>query len=277
MENFQLSLLFKIIGLGSASGLIYQNNNLILIGDNSGFLYNYNIATKKLSTHALIENAMPNIEKKRKPDFEAVTKYENSIYVFGSGSTKNRNVMVEVDATSKNVIKKHDLSSFYKQLQQFGTIKPDDFNIEGALFSGKNWYIANRGNGKKTKNTIFTSVGKKFDDNLEIVAHKFKLPKINDVKTSFTDLILINNKIYFLAAAEATDSTFFDGEIMGTIIGSIDIATMTIDFTKQISTNQKFEGITLFKKSGNEISFLLCEDNDSPILESNIYKLKLIL
>ena len=275
MEQFQLSLLLKIIGLGSASGLIYSNNNLTLIGDNSGFLYDYNITTKKLSTHALIENAKANIEKKLKPDFEAIAKFENSYYIFGSGSTENRNIMLEVDAVSKKVNAKTDLSYFYESLQSFGNIKEKDFNIEGATFDGQNWYIANRGNGKKTKNIIFTVKGKSLDGEIQIVANKFKLPKLNDVKTSFTDIIKVNNKIYFLAAAEDTDSTFFDGEVMGTIIGCIDIKTMTIDFTHQISKTQKFEGLTVFEQTDDKITFLLCEDNDTTLLESNIYKLTL--
>ena len=273
MQQIQLSLLFKIIGLGSASGLIYQNNNLTLIGDNSGFLYSYNIKTKKLNTHALLENAQPNIEKKLKPDFEALTQFENSIYIFGSGSTENRNKMIQVDATTKKIIKNTDLTDLYLSLQSFGNIKPNDFNIEGAIFNGTSWYFANRGNGEKTKNVIFTIKGNSFDDEIQIVSNKFKLPKLSGVKTSFTDLVLVQNKIYFLAAAEDTDSTFFDGEIKGTLVGCIDIKTMTLDFTKQIATNQKFEGITLFEQTQNQLTFLLCEDNDSPILESSIYKL----
>ena len=275
MDHFQLSLLFKIIGLGSASGLLYHNNNLTLIGDNSGFLYNYNIQSKKLSTFALIDNAVANIEKKLKPDFEAITQHNNLIYIFGSGSTKNRNVMIEMDAVNKKVIRKHDLSDLYKQLQIIGNIKPDDFNIEGAFFDGQQWYIANRGNGKKSKNIIFTIKSKSLLNPLSIKANKFKLPKINNVKTSFTDLLLVGDKLYFLAAAEDTDSTFFDGEILGTVLGCINLKSMTIDFTTKISDRQKFEGITLYQQTATEISFLLCEDNDSPVLESDIYQLTL--
>jgi hypothetical protein len=38
-----------------------------------------------------------------------------------------------------------------------------------------------------------------------------------------------------------------DGEILGSLIGRIDIETMKIDFTK-ISPTNKFEGLTLFSK-----------------------------
>ena len=273
MDHFQLTLLFKIIGLGSASGLLYHNNNLTLIGDNSGFLYDYNIQSKKLNTHALIDNAATNIEKKLKPDFEAITLHNKTIYIYGSGSTKNRNVMIEMDAFSKKVIRKHDLSDLYRQLQIIGNIKADDFNIEGAVFDGEKWYIANRGNGKKTKNVIFTIKSKSISNAAVIDAKKFKLPKLNGVKTSFTDIILVSNKIYFLAAAEDTDSTFFDGEILGTLLGCIDLKTMSVDFTTKISDHKKFEGIALYQQTSKTISFLLCEDNDSPVLESEIYQI----
>jgi hypothetical protein len=37
----------------------------------------------------------------------------------------------------------------------------------------------------------------------------------------------------------------------------------------------KFEGLTLFYKNDKQIAFLLCEDNDTDLLESGIYKLSL--
>jgi hypothetical protein len=51
------------------------------------------------------------------------------------------------------------------------------------------------------------------------------------VRTCFTDAVLVDEKIYFLATAENT-YTYDDGEILGSLIGRIDIETMKIDFTK---------------------------------------------
>ena len=113
MDNFQLSFLLKIIGLGSASGLLYHDKTILAIGDNSGFLTEYNIETKKITQHPIIENAKQNIEKKVKPDFESITQFENNIYIFGSGSTENRNKMVQVDAKSKKIIKTDDVTDLY--------------------------------------------------------------------------------------------------------------------------------------------------------------------
>lgn len=277
MEKFQLTLLFKIIGLGSASGLIYHDNTILAIGDNSSYLYEYQIQSDKLERHALAENAQENIAKQFKPDFEAITQYQDSLYIFGSGSTENRNVMVQVDAKTKTVIASNDLSNLYLAMQSFGEIKPEDFNLEGAIYNGETWFLFNRGNGNTNKNIVFTIDAKNLTNEFRILSNAFKLPKIKGIRTSFTDAILVDNKIYFLATAENTASTYDDGEVLGSLIGRIDVNKMKIDFTEKITDTQKFEGITLFKKSEKEIEFLLCEDNDTEVLESNIFKLKLDL
>jgi hypothetical protein len=271
----QLQFLFKIIGLGSASGLVYHNNTIVAVGDNSSYLYEYTISNEKLERYPLQENAQENTLKKIKKDFEAITQFEDTIYVFGSGSTENRNTMVQVDAKTKKVITTQDLSMLYASMQSFGEINPEDFNLEGAIYSGENWFLFNRSNGKKSKNAIFTISGKNLTDEFSILHNKFKLPKIKGVETSFTDAILVGDQIYFLATAEATESTYHDGEVLGSIIGQIDVAKMKLKSYKIISKTNKLEGITLVEETPETISFLLCEDNDTEVLESNIYKITL--
>ena len=81
--------------------------------------------------------------------------------------------------------------------------------------------------------------------------------------------------IYFLSTAEDTKSTYDDGEVLGSFIGRIDLKSMKIDFTQKITSTNKFEGLTFYKKDNNKIEFLLCEDNDTELLETKIYKLSL--
>ena len=274
MEKFTLEILFHIIGIGSASGLIYKDNNLFIIGDNSGFLYEYNIESKNLQRHEIIENATENIAKSEKPDFEAITHFGDNLYVFGSGSTAKRNKMIQINTLEKE-ISTNDLTDLYSVMQSFGEIKPEDFNIEGAIYTGEEWYLFNRGNGKSAKNVLFTIQGKNLVNEFNILSNNYKLPKIKGVRSSFTDAVALDNKIYFLSTAEDTDSTYNDGEILGSFIGCIDTKTMKIDFTKKISDTHKFEGLTVYKNSADTIEFLLCEDNDTEVLETNIYKLTL--
>lgn len=273
MEKFTLEILFQIIGIGSASGLLYQDNSLYVIGDNSGYLYEYNIDNTDLKKHELIANPTENIAKNLKPDFESITNHNDTLYIFGSGSTDQRNKMIEFDLKSKNKIATNNLTEFYAVMQNFSSIKPEDFNLEGAIFNGENWYLFNRGNGKTNKNAIFTIHAKSLGEEFSLIAVDYKLPKIKGVRSSFTDAILVDDKIYFLATAEDTKSTYNDGEILGSFIGRIDLKTMKIDYTKKITSTNKFEGLTLYKKSNNQIEFLLCEDNDTDDLKTTIYKL----
>lgn len=277
METFQLQLLLKIIGLGSASGLLFNNDILLAIGDNSSFLYEYHINTKELQKHPLLENASEAVAKKDKLDFEAIAQFDNKIYLFGSGSTEKRMQMITVDATSKKVLATTDLSNLYASMQSFAEIKPEDFNIEGVAYNGENWFLFNRGNGTNGQNVVFTIGGANLTDDFSVVFNKIKLPKIKGVRSTFTDALLIDDKIYFLATAEDTANTYDDGEVLGSLIGRIDAATMKLDFTKKITDSHKLEGIALAKKSEKDLEFILCEDNDTELLESNIFKLTITL
>lgn len=277
MEKFTLEQRFQISGIGAASGLIYKDNSLLIIGDNSSYLYEYEMDSRNLKRHPLLENPSENILKKEKPDFEAITTFGESIYVFGSGSTQKRNKMVQINAADKKIVATNDLTDLYAILQNSAEIKPEDFNIEGAIYNGKSWYLFNRGNGSSTKNVLLEVQGELLTKQITVLSYAYQLPRIKGVHSSFTDGILVESTIYFLATAEDTTSTYEDGDVLGSLIGSIDLKTMKINFTKKISDSHKFEGLTLYKHSKEKIEFLLCEDKDTDTLETDIYKLSLDL
>ncbi len=152
-------------------------------------------------------------------------------------------------------------------------IKSKEFNIEGAIYTGEYWLLFNRGKGKSNRNVIFTVKGNNLTDQSEIQFTNIKLPKINGFHAGFSDAILVDDKIYFLATAENSTSVDTEGRILGSILGRIDRASMKLEFTSKISDSQKFEGITLFSSSVDKIEFLLCEDSDTDVLRSDIYKL----
>lgn len=270
MEKFQLSILFKIIGIGSASGLVYQNDILYIISDNSTYLYEYHMADEKLKKIALVENPKENIPKKDKPDIEAITSQRNDIVIIGSGSTEKRNKIYMYDQKENKVWRK-DFTSDYSIIKKELNISDNELNIEGLIMKGKTFYFFQRGNGSLGKNGIIFCDENKIKD--KIIFIPFDLPKIKNVAATFTDAVLVDDKIYFLAAAEDTTSTYNDGEVLGSLIGTIDLKAMTLEKTLQISDKNKFEGLALYKKTETGIEFLLCEDNDSDVLKTNIYKL----
>ena len=273
MEKIQLTAFLKILGIGAASGIVYTNNSLFVISDNSGFLYQYQLQNNHLLKHPLIENPSENILKKLKSDFESITLKGNELHIFGSGSTRNRNKKI-IFNLKNNSIQEYDLSELYKNIKTSISISDDELNIEGAFYYNEDLHLLQRGNGANSKNGMLKI---NFNGNIndKIQFQSVQLPKIKHIETSFTDAIVVENKIYFLACAEDTLSTYDDGDILGSLIGCMDIATFKIDFTHQISNTHKFEGLTLYQKTETEIIFLLCEDNDSEDLESTIYKIVL--
>ena len=270
MEKFQLSVLFKIIGIGSASGLLYHNDLLYVISDNSTFLYEYNIPNEKLNKIPLVDYHQENIPKKDKPDFEAITYYKDAVVLLGSGSTKKRNLSF-LYSSEYDSVKQNKIVDLYQKIKQQLNIADNELNIEGFIMNRNNLYLFQRGNGIEGKNGIITVYNSRNES--EIGFTIYDLPKIKNVPTTFTDSILIDETIYFLAAAENTTSTYDDGEVLGSIIGTIDLKTMKLENYLQISDTHKFEGLTLYKKTATHIELLLCEDNDSEVLETTIYKL----
>lgn len=271
MENFKLTTFVTIQGISSASGLVYSQNVLFVISDSSNFLYQFDIDKKLLLKFPLVKEARENIEKENKPDLESITQYGNQLIMLGSGSTQKRNTMFTLDLGS-DALQTQDLTALYQNLKTVGSFSDDQLNIEGAIYAHQTMLLFQRGNSKNSRNGIFI-IPNNQEDGIRFIP--ISLPTLDGIETTFTDAILVNDKIYFLACAENTESTYEDGEVLGTILGIMNAPTFEIIDVQLLSEHQKFEGITLYKESENELEFLLCEDNDTETTEAEIYKLTL--
>lgn len=268
MEKFQLEVFLILVNLGAASGLVYTADTIYLICDSSSYLYHYSFATEKTTKIELTTDAKENIEKKNKPDFESITLMENQLYLFGSGSGLNRNQLITYNLKSGK-ISERNIQPQHDSLQKKFGVSADDYNIEGVVYYNQKTFFFQRGNGPKEQNGVFI-----LDDNTkETSYHPIELPELQGVKATFTDAVLVDNQIYFLAAAEKSKSTYLDGEVTGTIIGRLSPETLEVKYTEKISDTHKFEGITLYQKNSYSLEFLLCEDKDSEDMKSTIYKL----
>lgn len=276
MHLTTLEVFAEIDGIGSASGLFLHEDLLYIIGDNSGYLNEYNIKTKKLRKIQILFDKtldqLENIPKSLKPDFEILCRHGDKLYILGSGSTSKRNLMIEFDLKTQKVIQK-DLTNTYTKLKAIAKIDDQNFNLEGAIFTGNEWLLFNRGNGMDAKNGIFKIQEAELPKTKQAKFNPFKLPNIDHVESSFTDAVLAKNEIFFIATAEDTKSTYADGEILGSFIGSINLQTLKLTFSNKISDKHKFEGITLLSQNEHRTTFLLCEDRDSEELKTVIYKL----
>ncbi len=273
MENFTIELFFQIMGISSTSGLVYEKNSLFLISDSSSFLYEYQIEKNQLIKISLFENSHENIIKKEKPDFESILKIENSLFLFGSGSTEKRRKGIEYQLEHKKPIL-IDLTQLFTKIEEITGIDQENINIEGVVKHQSKWLFFQRGNGTASQNGVIIIEGS-LTSPLKTNFIPIQLTNENGINATFTDAVLIGNKIYFLAAAEDSKSTYEDGLVLGSWIGYLDVDHFEVKFIQKISSKNKFEGLTIYKNSAEEISFLLCEDNDTEEMISNIYKLNI--
>lgn len=278
MHSVHLEIFREIQGIGSASGMIYQPNLLYIIGDNSGFLNEYHLKNNKLRKIQILSGdkfqSLENIAKVQKPDFEVLCQYADQFYMLGSGSTAKRNSLIAFEPKSGRIVLK-DLTETYRQMKAIANVDDDNLNIEGAVFTGKHWILFNRGNGSDGKNGLFQIFNADLANATKIEFKPFRLPNINHVESTFTDAVMVNDTIFFISTAEDTKSTYADGEILGSFIGSIDLKSLKLNFSHRISGSHKFEGISLYQETNSGVEFLLCEDRDTAELKTVIYKLAL--
>lgn len=268
MLKLILEAFIRISGITAASGMVYSDNELHIVSDNSNYVYSYHLAHHHLSKTVLLDTEqMENISKANKMDLESITFDGNRYYLYGSGSTENRNNRFIWDG--KAVIQE-DYSKIYAYLMQRFKISKEDFNIEGVVHMNGLILFFNRGNGPQGINAILEYNSKAKEESRCIPV---ALPQLNGINTGFSDAILVGKDIYFIATAEDAKSTYLDGEIAGSLLGKISADLSSNPAVSQIPGNHKFEGITLKEKTDNGLIFLLCEDTDTEDAELTIYSL----
>lgn len=276
MKKLHFSKLTTIAGINGASGLNYADGQLILISDDSFVVYQYAIDEGKLEKFQLKDETelKEDIVKALKPDFESLAFYDGHYYLFGSGSTPNRNLLLKLDHQTLKVIEPLDLSNLYQSLRNHASISEEDFNIEGVILTDESALFFNRGNGPKQRNGIFKVINW-LSHPTQIQFIDLPLPTIENTRFGFTDACLVDEFIYFTASAEGVQSTYEDGEILGSGIGILQRTDFKLVQFEIVSRIHKLEGISLHKKTDETLEFFLCEDADDELDETEIFKLKL--
>lgn len=282
MRKILIEVFLQIMGVSAVSGVAISDDKVQLISDLDSALYTYNLSEKKLQQLDLLpatdtvyfKDGVVDLPKKLKPDFEALYENDSLVYVFGSGSKSNRNFAYKINK-STNEYEFLDLTSLYETMREFAEMDNKDFNIEGVTYARGEWYFFNRGNGPSNKNMIFIVQGENLVDDFNLFYEEYQLPELNGHASGFSDATFANGVFYFIATAEGAKSTYNDGEILGSMIGAIPLSSMEVTYTQKISDTNKFEGISIYKKSPRKLEFLLSEDNDNGNKEATIYKLSM--
>ncbi|SKB38303.1 hypothetical protein SAMN05660226_01055 [Parapedobacter luteus] len=273
MNGFYLQALLKIVGISAASGITFSDGLIRLVSDNSNYLYEYPLDTGQLTRYLLKDGEhTEQVAKAWKMDLEAIVERDDATYVFGSGSTPARELGFAVSKTDRRT-DTLQLHALYDVMRSAAGIGPDDFNIEGVAVYGADWLFLNRGNGPGGRNVLFTVHGPSLTENPQVSYEEIDLPMMDGLPFGFSDATVAGDTLFFIATAEAGQSTYHDGEVGGSLFGAIDLGSRKLLYSRIISRTHKFEGIARYPTETGSVAFLLCEDDDSTTDTTTIYRL----
>lgn len=241
--------------ISAASGLIKIDDQCYVIADDENFVGRFDLRNKMGETFTLFQDLLPDDKderKKLKKDFEAMVYLPRtqSILVLPSGSTHQRETaaLMNLNGELVQVISLHEL---YQSLRLTIT----ELNIEGGVLIEDSLYLFQRGNGVLGMNALvkLSYPALVLDSILPV-----DLGEISGVKLTFTDATNFGENFLFLAVAEASASTYLDGEVVGSILGILSPQGRILA-QEQLQIISKPEGLSFSKE---DFSFLVVTDDD---------------
>ncbi len=279
----------------SASGIVKFQDYYFVVGDDSPYLFQLNSELqiinkiKIFSDKKLQDNRLP---KDDKPDFECITVVpwgnDNDLLVFGSGSSKEREVMVRIDIDGDKIsVDSYSLEDFYKHLKK--KISEDKkLNIEGVTYWDNKLVMLNR-----SDNTLFKIDLDDFKEYIrgdakdipKVKSVNFTLPSINGISARFSGLSVIQDEdiVVFTASVENDPNWIINENIICSYLGIIDMnqpennepicKLITRDSTP---VQEKVESVFIQSKTDNLIKLIGVIDNDngsSKLIEFELRKM----
>jgi len=276
-----------------ASALVAYNDNYYVVRDNSNSIYLFGSKFEKIKEIEIFKGLLPNSSeerKKQKPDLEAATiVYGNEItpdqlILIPSGSKKNRmtGALIKLQVSESNNLTYVDFSKLYNFLaSKVGTV-----NIEGVIAREKSILLFQRGNSKNSTNAIIylkSDFNEQINHEIVFTEDHFEkiiypdLGKVDGIPYTFTDAILFNQKILFLAAAEQTEDAYLDGEVSSICAGVLNFDGAIL-WKEELKTHIKLEGLVHLSNQNNtdgQVEFLVLSDADQDNTPSALYNLSL--
>ncbi len=282
----------------AASGLAWAGDRLAVIQDDASFVALVDPATGLADAFPLpggaggarqFDDARGN--KAGKLDLEALAILPASegvlLAAFGSGSLAPREtiVLISFSAGREASIAVRGASEFYARLREAADFAGSEMNVEGAICVGTELKLFGRGNGA-VRGEI-RPVNASCDVRLrELMGYlerpaatpptprrvtQYDLGELDDISLGFTDVALGHGgAILYSAAAEASPDATRDGEVRGSVVGTIDTERGRGRWTRLSDEagrpfNGKVEGLTLDDRRPDRLFAAVdCDDHRRP-------------
>lgn len=276
--------------LSAASGLVAAGEFLHIVADDELSLVSFGLGGSSPGVATpLLPGALASghaTRKKQKPDFEALAFLppqhlppHGGLIAFASGSKPNRHQGVTIklgpSGEPTTSVKQLDLSPLYIQLNR----EFSDLNIEGAAVLGADQLrLFQRGNAQSRENASIDITisellaGCAFKPNsLKQIRH-YDLGVWDGVPLSFTDAVALSDgTVVYTAVAEATNDTYSDGAISGSVIGLISPEGRLLKQWR-LEGAIKIEGLAVSLTKSQLIQALMVSDADDRSVPAGLFK-----
>lgn len=286
--------------VSAASGLVRVAGRFFVVADDENAFFEfdfdadsnltggraYPISNEKLpEEHAARKRVKPDLESLFQMDFPVGTtdSSRTCLVALPSGSKENRvkGAMLEL---SENLLRPNsrpsqqeslisiaeiDVSPLYRVLGQQLT----DLNIEGAVVLPNKLLLLQRGNSLSRVNAVIELdrevvaneiVGSRvISDKALRKITKIELPVIAGEHLTFTDACVEGEQVYFLAAAERTESTYDDGEFSAAVLGVLNQDCSAVESWCELDVEFKPEGLCCENKNGSLCFYFVTDADDS--------------
>jgi len=246
-------------------------------GDDAPFLFVLNQDLKLIKKIPLLNDddyTSERIAKAEKPDFEAMELIDNNeLIIFGSGSkSPQRNIFFRILLHETLKIEQYDITELYQNIKALPELEDTELNIEATAYKQNELFLYNR-----KKNLIIQF---NYSDLLAFIKGKktfpypqittFHLPVIHGTEAGFSGAsALINEpKIIFTASLENTTNAYDDGEILGSMIGSIKLLNNKPSVNYEYCLiqdnveNLKIESVSIEKEISSELTEIVMISDD---------------
>ncbi len=267
--------------ISAASGLVRAHGEFFAVSDDENHIVRIpDDAKLPCQTYPVFSGTLPlepKSRKKKKPDLESVgfiaptpQLQHGALLLVPSGAvpSRQRGALFPFTAGGRLAAKAQEIAfaDFFKKISD----EIGNLNLEGVVIIKNSIKFFNRGNGKGTKNAVI-------DAEFNLNPFTLTLKRVTPVDLgneggfpiSFTDAAATpDGQIWFLAVAEATESTYDDGKLLASYVGKL-TADNKIDFLSKEAFKQKPEGLFVEEINGKR-RFYFVTDADDPNIASQL-------
>jgi hypothetical protein len=281
--------------VAAASGVVRRAEYVYVVGDDELFLAVFDASTDDPGRlHRVLSGELPSSRKERKahkPDLEVLTMLPpfearpyGALLGLGSGSTPERDRGFSwgfaADGSLDGDPSELNLSPLYTLLREH----LEALNVEGAAVMGDELWLLQRGNSAEGANVVVALELAEVLDSLvndqTLAAPElrhtlaFDLGELEGQALTFSDASPLDQEmLVFTASAEASESTYEDGAILGSVVGTID-RDGEVHRLRTIDRKHKVEGVHGVLDSGVITLTFVCDQDDpsipSPLLSATM-------